>query len=70
MLFEEEDYRTAVERAGVRELPDDGRPAIAEATAPVLGPPDTTYATLLDQEDQRQRWSGHWVDNDPPGCPR
>ena len=70
MLFEEEDYRTAVERAGVRELPDDGRPAIAEATAPPWQPPDTTYATLLDQEDQRQRWSGRWEDNDPPGCPR
>ena len=67
-LFEPDDsvgYDEAVARAGVRELP-----AIAEAVAPVLGPPDTTYATLLDQEDQRQRWSGRWEDNDPPGCPR
>ena len=77
MLFEEEDYRTAVERAGVRELPDDGRPAIAEATAPVLGPPDTTYATLLAEADRQAGRqlpdhvaSGRWVDDDPPGLGR
>ena len=75
ILFEPDDtadYDAAVERAGVRELP-----AIAESTAPPYQPPDGTYATLLAEADRQAGRplpphvaSGHWVDNDPPGCPR
>ncbi|HEY9475461.1 MAG TPA: hypothetical protein VIS06_16640 [Mycobacteriales bacterium] len=63
-----DDYRAAVERAGAKELPDDGipdgEPWIVSALAPVVQPPDTTYQELLARVD------GRWEDSDPPGCPR
>ncbi|HEY9474110.1 MAG TPA: hypothetical protein VIS06_09695 [Mycobacteriales bacterium] len=65
-------YEDAVRNGTVTELP-----AIAEATAPPWQPPDGTYATLLAEADRQAGRplpphvaSGHWVDNDPPGCPR
>ncbi|HEY9389761.1 MAG TPA: hypothetical protein VIR27_08335 [Mycobacteriales bacterium] len=49
-----DDYRRAVERHGVRELPDDGEPEREIEPGPL--PPEVS--------------SGRWVDDDPPGCPR
>ncbi|HEY9388320.1 MAG TPA: hypothetical protein VIR27_00960 [Mycobacteriales bacterium] len=58
MSLEEEDYTAAVERAGVRELPDDWE---AEAEAGTDSGPGPLPAEVS---------SGRWVDDDPPGCPR
>ena len=56
MLPDEEDHRVAVERAGVRELPDDRE--AEPGTEPGPGPLPAEVS------------SGRWVDDDPPGCPR
>lgn len=57
MLSEEEDYRVAVERAGMRELPDrEVEPEVGTEFGPGLLPAEVS--------------SGRWVDDDPPGCPR
>ena len=53
-----DDYRRAVERHGVRELPDDGEPEPEVGTEPGPGPLPAEVS------------SGRWVDDDPPGCPR
>ena len=58
VLPDEEDHRVAVERAGVRELPDDREAEAEPGTEPGPGPLPAEVS------------SGRWVDDDPPGCPR
>jgi hypothetical protein len=57
-----DDYRRAVERHGVLELPDDGEPEPEPEPEAEPGPLPGPLPPEVS--------SGRWVDDDPPGCPR